>query len=77
MLQYVNRLNGTRMATLIPYLSTCLSRITRGERRLAGPREQKTGAANPSNARKQGHAWGDMAVLWFDTKTRDLYRKTT
>lgn len=65
------------MATLTPYLSTCLSRITRGERRLAEPREQKSGAAYPSNARKEGHAWGDMAMLWFDTKTRDLYLKTT
>ena len=77
MLQYVNRFHGTRMATVIPYLSTCLSRMTRGERRLAGTREQKFGAAYPSNTRKQGHAWSDIAVLWFDTKTRDLYRKTT
>jgi hypothetical protein len=77
MLQYVNRLNSYRMATLILYLSTCLSRMTRGERRLAGPLEQKSGAAYPSNARKEGHAWGDMAVLCFDTKTCDLYRKTT
>ena len=77
MLQYVNRFHGTRMATLIPYLSTCLSRMTRGERRLAGTREQKSGAAYPSNARKQGHAWGDIAMLCIDTKTRDLSRKTT
>ena len=77
MLQYVNRLNGTRMATLIPYLIAYLSRMTRGQSHLAGPREQKPGAAYPSNARKQGHAWGDMAMLCFDTKTRDLYRKTT
>ena len=77
MLQYVNRFNGYRMATLIPYLSTCLSRMTRGERRLAGTREQKFGAAYPSNARKEGYAWGDMAVLWVDNKTRDLYRQTT
>ena len=77
MLQYVNRLNGYRMATLILYLSTCLLRTARGERRLAGPPEQKPGAAYPSYARKEGHAWGDMAVLCFDTKTRDLYSKTT
>ena len=77
MLQYVNRFHGTRMATVIPYLSTCLSRMTRGERRLAEPQEQKYDAAYPSNARKQGHAWGDLAMLCFDTKTRDLYRKTT
>ena len=31
----------------------------------------------PSNAREEGRAWGDMAVLCFDTKTRDLYSKTT
>jgi hypothetical protein len=77
MLQYVNRLNGTRMATLILYLSTCLSRMTRGERRLAGPPEQKSSVAYPSNARKEDHAWGDVVVLCFDTKTRDLYRQTT
>ena len=77
MLQYVNRLNGTRMASLIPYLSTCLSRMTRGERRLAEPREQKFGAAYPSSARKKGQAWCDMTVLCFDIKTRDLSRKTT
>ena len=47
MLQYVNRLNGYRMATLILYLSTCLLRTARGERRLAGPPEQKPGAAYP------------------------------
>lgn len=76
MLQYANRFNSYRMATLIPYLSTCLSRTTSGERRLAGTREQKFGAAYPSNTRKQGHAWGDVAVLCFDTKTRDLSRKT-
>ena len=77
MLQYVNRFNGNRMATLIPYLSTCLPRMARGERRLAGQREQKFGAAYPTNARKEGHARGNMAVLWFDTKTRDLYGQTT
>jgi hypothetical protein len=77
MLQYVNRFNGTRMAILILYPFACLSRMARGERRLAGPREQKSGAAYPSNARKEGQAWGDMAVLCFDTKTRALYTKTT
>jgi hypothetical protein len=77
MLQFVNKFNGYRMATLILHLIACLSRMTRGERRLAWPREQKSGAAYPSNARKEGQAWGDMVVLWFDTKTCALYTKTT
>ncbi|TAH13644.1 MAG: ATP-dependent helicase [Curvibacter sp.] len=73
------------MATLIPSLGTCVSRMTSGERRLAERleaklftlREEAAAITDQINqARKEGFAWGDMAVLCADTKTRDLCART-
>ena len=46
------------MATLIPSIGTCVSRMTSGERLDSGHQE--------------GQAWGDMAILCADWKTMDL-----
>ncbi len=110
------------MATLIPSISTCASRMTSGERRVAqrledklddnyllwydvpmGPRaipslkavscgregqetliiklptlqaEAEAIADHLTQAHQEGFAWGDMAVLCADTKTRDLCART-
>jgi ATP-dependent exoDNAse (exonuclease V) beta subunit len=55
------------MATLIPALGACVSRMTSGERRVAQRLEDKL-----DNAYSTGHAWGDMAILCLDYSTRDL-----
>ena len=77
------------MATLIPSMGICVSRMTSGERRLAERLEQKLDddcllklpslqeeafaiADQLSSAHKEGHAWGDMAILCADWKTMDL-----
>lgn len=51
------------MATLIPALGACVSRMTSGEKRLA---------QRLNNLHKESHAWGDMAIFCPDYSTRDL-----
>jgi ATP-dependent exoDNAse (exonuclease V) beta subunit len=60
------------MATLIPAISACVSRMTSGERRVAERLEQKLDDDYLAQTHKEDFAWGDMTVLCLDTKTRDL-----
>ncbi len=61
------------MATLIPSIGTCVSRMTSGERRPPSLREEAYSIADQlSNAHQEGHAWSDMAILCADYKTMDL-----
>jgi len=64
------------MATLIPAISACVSRMTSGERRVAERLEQKPDDDYLAQAHKEGFAWGDMAVLCAHTKTRELCART-
>ncbi|WNO05529.1 3'-5' exonuclease [Rhodoferax mekongensis] len=64
------------MATLIPAISACVSRMTSGERRVAERLEQKLHADYLAQAHKEDFAWGDMAALCADFKTRDLCART-
>jgi len=64
------------MATLIPAISSCVSRMTSGERRVAERLEQKLDDDYLAQAHKEGFVWGDMAVLCSNTKTRDLCART-
>jgi hypothetical protein len=61
----VNRLGSPRMATFIPSIGTSAF-DSAGERRLAERLEQKLDDNYLSNAHKEGHAWGDMAILCAD-----------
>ena len=72
------------MATLIPAISACVSRMTSSERRLAQRLEEKLDndyllwygvPIGPYCAHNAGHAWGDMAILCHDYFTMDLCAK--
>ncbi len=55
------------MATLIPALGSCVSRMTTGERRLA---------ERLSQDQQDKYAFGDTTLLCADRKTRDLCART-
>lgn len=87
------------MATLIPAMSSCVSRMT-GDNKDDGipllkpvscgregreppilklptlQAEAEAIADHLAQAHQEGFAWGDMAVLCADTKTRDLCART-
>lgn len=63
------------MATLIPSIGTPAFE-SKGESRMAERMGQKLGADYLAQAHKEGFAWGNMAVLCADTKTRDLCART-
>lgn len=64
------------MATLIPAIGACVSRMTTGERRLAERLEAKLDDDHLAQVHNQRFGWGDMAVLCADTKTRNLCART-
>lgn len=65
------------MATLIPALGSCVSRMTGGKAPLISRQPSLRDEAfsiveEMGNAHKDGHAWGDVAILCHDYFTMDL-----